>query len=191
MTIKSIMRKAYTRTTSTGKKVYVKAGLIKSVSTSGKKRTDINKKILAKKSRARRATGLPCKSVRLGYTRKAYAKKSGAVVKKSVVAPICLKSRKPRKNPIGPLAKGDLTKFGYKDVKSMTKEKRHRSLTKAIRAHGYLPIIKKLNAIAVLSKNRDKVGSALFKEDQQWLSGLYKKLSPKVKAKKMVIRKSK
>jgi hypothetical protein len=166
MTIKS---KAYTRTSPSGKKVHVK-----SVSTSGKKRTDINKKILAKKSRAL-------------FTRKA---RSGAV-KKSVVAPICLKSRKPRKNLIGPLANGDLTKFGYQNVKSMTKEKRHRSLTKAIRSHGYLPIIRKLNAIAVLSKNRDKVGSALFKEDQQWLSGLYKKLSPKMKAKKMVIRKSK
>lgn len=70
---------------------------------------------------------------------------------------------------IGPLKSGTLGNHGYKSSLSATQ--RHTALRKAIKAHGKDTVIRKLNAVAVLNKNRSPTLSATFRADQQWVSG--------------------
>lgn len=70
---------------------------------------------------------------------------------------------------IGPLKSGTLGNHGYKSSLSVTQ--RHTALRKAIKAHGKDTVIRKLNAVAVLNKNRSPTLSATFRADQQWVSG--------------------
>lgn len=70
---------------------------------------------------------------------------------------------------IGPLKSGTLGNHGYKS--SLSAAQRHAALRKAIKAHGKDTVIRKLNAVAVLNKNRSPTLSATFRADQQWVSG--------------------
>jgi hypothetical protein len=195
-----ILKKGYVRISPSGKKTRISARCIKSTSLSGKKTSVINKQKDIKKSRKQQSAARKTRSLsvrcprgsirRSAYTKKAYVKKSGIRVKKSIVPARCIKSRGSgrRNRVITNLQKGQLSQFGYKNVKSMKTEKRHKSLEKAIRKQGYLPIIKKLNAVYVLSKNTDKLSAGVFKKDQQWVSKKYKSLSKKTKSRDMIKR---
>lgn len=57
-------------------------------------------------------------------------------------------------NKIPPLKKGTLGKYGYKNVRSLSPEKRKRALRKAVKSLGKEKVIKKVNAVAVLNKNK-------------------------------------
>jgi hypothetical protein len=70
----------------------------------------------------------------------------------------------------GPLKKGDLIRFGYSTKKSV--RSRHISVGKAARAYGKGTIIKKLNAVAILNKNRNPVVSKIFREDMKYVQSL-------------------
>lgn len=77
-----------------------------------------------------------------------------------------------------------LSKYGYFDVVNKTKEERITSLTKLI--NYFLPIkgeiatytyiIKALNARYILNKNSNPKTAKLFKEDQNTISKIYKKI---------------
>ena len=65
------------------------------------------------------------------------------------------------------LKKGDLTKYGYHA--DLSEYKRHEALKKALGEYTALSLFRKLNAVYVLNKNRDKKRAATFKADANWV----------------------
>ena len=178
-----IYRKGYTRKSPSGN-APVKGTCIKSRSTSGKKRTDINTRIMKRiKSRQRSASKKTLRAkcpkdmiVRSAYKRRGYTKKSGAKVKSTIVAEGCIKDigRKGKgENVIGPLMKGSLREFGYENVKDLSAVERRIALKKAIKAYGDVGVIKKLNAVSVLTTRTNSKLSNIYKSDMDWVMRNY------------------
>jgi hypothetical protein len=69
--------------------------------------------------------------------------------------------------PIFKLKSGDLTKFGY-HLKSKATT-RHKALGKARKHYPHATMIRKLNALAILHKNKNKVYSRKAKADMNYL----------------------
>jgi hypothetical protein len=65
------------------------------------------------------------------------------------------------------LKKGDLTKYGYHA--DLSESARHEALKKARSEFSSLSLFRKLNAVYVLNKNRDKKRAATFKADANWV----------------------
>ena len=65
------------------------------------------------------------------------------------------------------LKKGHLTKYGYHT--DLSENKRHEALKKALGEYSSLSLFRKLNAVYVLNKNRDKKRAAIFKADAKWV----------------------
>lgn len=63
--------------------------------------------------------------------------------------------------------KGDLTKHGYR-AKSSQKSRR-RSLRKAVAEQGRTHVVRKLNALSVLNRNRSPRLSITFRKDMQFV----------------------
>jgi len=97
-------------------------------------------------------------------TRKAYYRQDGTYVRSHQV---CQK----KKVRIGPLVKGDLTQFGFHFANSAAD--RRVSLHLAIMKYNALSIFRKLNAIAVLQKNRNPTISKKAKADANWIRNNY------------------
>lgn len=70
---------------------------------------------------------------------------------------------------IGPLRKGDLSKFGYSGVTKMNSSDRHVALRKAVEAYGWQSVVRKLNAVAVYTRRVSPHSSKLFKDDMKWV----------------------
>jgi hypothetical protein len=136
----------------------------------------------SRRSHRRRSYGLGPKrgSCRKGYVmRKSYSRKRRGSRRRSHVKSSCIKERGkkgpgrggPRKRKVIPkLHKGELSAFGYHDVKSMSKKKRERSLKKASKKYSPSSLVHKLNALYVLNKNQDRSAAKKFKEDRDWVS---------------------
>ena len=71
------------------------------------------------------------------------------------------------KNVIGPLKKGELKDLGYSTKKSATK--RHRALRRSVKKYGCLSVFRKLNAVAVLNKNKNPSTSKVMLSDRNWV----------------------
>ena len=76
-----------------------------------------------------------------------------------------------RKNVIGPLKKGHLKKCGYSTKKTM--KLRRKSLKCAVKKYGALSTFRKLNAIAILNKNRSSELSKKMIKDRNWVKKTY------------------
>jgi len=74
---------------------------------------------------------------------------------------------------IGPLRKGELAVFGYTNVASLSQNRRHIALSKAVRAYGALSVFRKLNAVHVYTRYTAPVSSAIFKLDRDWIKEYY------------------
>ena len=87
---------------------------------------------------------------------------------------------------IGPLRKGELTKYGYeifqkdrdgkyifesdeKTHKVVSEEKRHKAIRKAIKEYGALGVYRKLDAVAKLSVRTTPQGSKIWEKDRDWV----------------------
>ena len=113
--------------------------------------------------------------LRKGYTRKAYTRSNGTRVKATKVGPSCIKDKgmKGKGEKLFTLKKGTLSQHGYTlDKKAADRRK---TLDKAVKKEGHLPVIRKLNALSILQKNTNPVNSRKFKYDQQWVSRKYVK----------------
>lgn len=75
--------------------------------------------------------------------------------------------------PFGELKKGDLTTFGYTNVKNLKAEERHKALDKAIKDHGALDVMRKLNLLMILNRNTHPTISAIFLRDRNWVQKNY------------------
>lgn len=69
------------------------------------------------------------------------------------------------------LKKNTLRQFGYSSFK--TEEERHVALKKAVKTLGYSAIIKKLNAVKILNKNRNPEVSKKFNKDMIWIQNKF------------------
>ena len=132
------------------------------------------------------------KSCKRGFImRKSYSKKSGSRIKSSCVRSKGLRSRgiKPLK-VIPTLRSGSLSKYGY--AVHETERSRHIALKKALHKYGFSSVIKKLNAVRVLSKNTNPANSIIYKHDIRYLENKYTSRSgnrrSKVKTSKIVNR---
>lgn len=189
-----IYRKAYTRKDKDGKTVRVSGGCIKKQgSTAPRTRARQSPKALR-----RLPAGEKCKPgeiVRDGYVRKAYKRKDGSTVKRTVVKPSCVKDvgragkgkREIQKKY--KLRKGALRALGY-EVKD-TESKRRAALLKAVKS-GKLPVNSlkwKLNAQYVYRKNAPKGSRRYelgqrFRKDFEYLRKLYPPKSELAKGRK-------
>jgi len=129
----------------------------------------------------------PGKILRNPYERKSYRKKDGTLVKGSLVLPSCITDR-------GMPGKGSkkifidpndhlLSEHGYDNVKSLSKSKRQEILVKAIDSLkkkgktemvAFNEIIHRLIGRANLQKKTNPDVYKIFKEDQEFISKMYK-----------------
>ena len=114
-------------------------------------------------------------------SRKSYTKKSGVRVKSTCVKSTSLRSRGIMPKRVLPKLKtGSLTKYGYHihDTKSI----RHKALKKALEAYGFATLIRKLNAVRVLSRNTAPLNSKKYTDDIKYIEKMTN-ASPKRKSK--------
>ena len=115
-----------------------------------------------------------------GYYRKPYTRKDGTKVKgawigKSEVGEACVPDTGlPHKTPasrkvLPKLKKGELGKYGYKDVKNLSTKKRREALEEAVRDAGYATIIRRLNAVANYTVNSDPKAHSIYRSDMKWI----------------------
>ncbi len=74
---------------------------------------------------------------------------------------------------IGPLRSGDLERFGYDNIATLSVAKRHLALAKAVHAYGSLTVWRKLNAIYIYTKRTSPASSRRFKADRNWVNDMY------------------
>ena len=74
---------------------------------------------------------------------------------------------------IGPLKSGELSRFGYDHVITMTVQARRAALDKAVAAYGALSLFRKLNALYVYTRNSSPPSSAIFLMDRNWVRSSY------------------
>ncbi len=67
------------------------------------------------------------------------------------------------------LRKDILGKYGYKDVKKTSKQKRHRALHKAINEEKPLSVYRRLVALSTLNKYKDPTLHDKFRDDAEWI----------------------
>ena len=89
------------------------------------------------------------------------------------VPPTCVKDKGlpgkgiPKGKGIGPLRKGEMTRFGYSSKDSV--EKRRLALKKAVTELGALSVFRKLDAVAKLSLRVAPDSSRIFAVDRDWV----------------------
>ena len=107
--------------------------------------------------------------VRAGYYRKAYTRVDGTRVRGVYVPAKCIKDRGlPGKGKkLFTVTRGALTEYGYST--KLSRDKRHRALSRAARALGRTDVIRKLNAVAVLNRNTNPTVARKFREDMKWV----------------------
>lgn len=126
-------------------------------------------------------------TLRAGYTKKAYTRKSGTRVHSSLAHPACIprrgkSGRKTKIFAIDPKSDHYLSQFGYVDIVNKDQATRHAALHKLI-AHleaehskmaAWNYVIKALNYRALVNRNTNPQVSRLMKADQRAISKLYK-----------------
>jgi hypothetical protein len=68
---------------------------------------------------------------------------------------------------------GDLKKYGYSQIVDLTQEEREDALRKAIKAYGSLTVLKKVNAIRVLTKRTNPKLSKILGEDVKFIQTIH------------------
>ena len=74
---------------------------------------------------------------------------------------------------IGRLREGELARFGYKGVKTLSVVVRRQALAQAVRAYGSLTVWRKLNALMIYTRRTSPATSAAVKADMDWIRGMY------------------
>ncbi len=74
---------------------------------------------------------------------------------------------------IGPLRVGELARFGYEHVTSLTTGRRHLALARAVSTYGALSVFRKLNAVYVYTRRTSPASSRIFKADRDWVKATY------------------
>ena len=133
-----------------------------------------------KRSRRRSYSKKKCPRGSISRLSYSYRKKSLGG-KKIKVRASCIKSRglrsrgKRTRRVLPLLKKGSLTKFGYTVHESA--DTRRKALHKALKEYGYSSLIKKLNAVRLLTRNTSPGNSKIYDSDIKYLQNLSPKKS--------------
>lgn len=166
----TILRKGYTKKSGTR----VSSKCIRATSQSGKKSSLSQKRRLSRLQKehllARQKFGTPrCSKGEI--LREGYRRRSSSRSKGTWVSPICIpsKTNRPHGKQLFILEKDDLSPYGYKDVKHLSKHSRQVALSKVLKQVKPLPLFRKLNALYVVNKNQNPQLARIFKEDSKWV----------------------
>lgn len=113
--------------------------------------------------------------VRKGSWVNGYYRRDGTYVAEHYRKAVCVKDTGvPGKTPkskkvLPPLEKGGLGKYGYENVKKTKAGDRRKSLTKAVKKEGYLPILRRLVLVANYNKNSDVEAHKRMRADVEWM----------------------
>jgi hypothetical protein len=114
---------------------------------------------------------LKCKSRET--LRKSYIRKNGTKVKQTCVKRSSNKVKKSIIKKFKPmilsLKKGQLKKYGYKNVKTLGVRKRRQSLAKAINNYGAKKVFSKLGAVKTLHKNKNIDLARKYLNNMVWI----------------------
>lgn len=119
------------------------------------------------------------KIFRKGYVRKAYTKQDGtkvaeAKVPGTYVKDVGLPGKTPEYKRVLPkLEKGELSKYGYKNIKELPKEERQDAIDKAVKAYTPLSVYKKLNAVRNYIKNTSPKAYKKMGNDMKYIKREY------------------
>lgn len=173
-----IWRSGYVRKASkkTSKKIPIRGKCIKATSQTGEKTSVLSRQYLKERKDvqelAREKFGVPkCKKgeiIREGYRR---GSKSG---KQVWVPPTCIESKGKvkgfKQERLFYIEPGRLSKYGYDELFAKSDAERHTALRKAFAAgEKPLSISRRLNALAIVTKNTNPKLSQKFKEDSEWV----------------------
>lgn len=117
-----------------------------------------------KKRKSRKACP-PGKIPRASYTR--HVINSTGSRKPVSVKSTCVKGSVSKVPVIGPLRKGELKRFGYSY--KLPETVRHDAMKAAIKNLGALDVYRKLDAVAKLSKTKNKEAHMAFSADRDWI----------------------
>lgn len=78
--------------------------------------------------------------------------------------------------------KHSLHTFGYSS--KLKAADRREKLGKAVKKKGYLPIMRRVNAIAIVNRNRNPTASKKFRADVEWLKKKFRKKRNSTRMKK-------
>ena len=165
-----IYRKSYTRTRKNGKRIHVKGACIPSQT-----RYSSSPSTSCVRMRGFPIAKRTLRSCPKGYIKRAAYVRSSKRGARTHVPEQCIRDRGlPGKGfrgsrGIGPLRKGELTKYGYQTIRERSVSERRTALRKAIQEFGSLGVWRKLNAIAVYTKHTSPALHALYKEDMNWI----------------------
>jgi hypothetical protein len=70
---------------------------------------------------------------------------------------------------IGRLRVGELARFGYDHVVTLSVGHRHLALSRAVATYGALSVFRKLNAVYVYTRRTSPASSRIFKADRDWV----------------------
>lgn len=179
-----IMRSGYI--TKTGKNI--KSTCIAAQSNSGEKTSDIIKDYLKAKEKVHELARKKFSKESSKKCSKGYIKKEGykvnshkshskngkeIVVKEHWIKPECIKSQLNRSTKgekvIVIIEKDVLGKYGYKNIKELSEQKRHVSLHRAINENKPLSIYRRIVALATLNRNKDYKLYEILKNDANWI----------------------
>jgi hypothetical protein len=171
-----ILRAAYTK--KSGARVLAKC--ISRVSPYLERYSNFQKRTLGKMTRRlrgyTRAYRGNSKMCAKGFTlRKAYVPYKVSGERGRLVKAACITKRGSSTSgvKIGPIRKGELTKYGYADVGLLRVVARRDALKKAVSELGSLSVWKKLNVIYLYNKNKNPPLSEKFLADRNWVKATY------------------
>ena len=166
----------------------VKSNCITVQSNSGEKTSDIIKDYLKAKEKVHKLarkkfskeSSKKCSKghiMREGYkvnSHKSHSKNGKEIViKEHWVKPECIKSQLNRSTKgekvIIIIEKDILGKYGYKNIKELSEQKRHIFLHKAIKENKPLSIYRRIVALSTLNKNKDHKLYKILKDDANWI----------------------
>lgn len=145
------------------------------ITNKGKSPRKVGGKKLSLKKSARKYGGIKCSSGQV--VRKSYTTKKGTIVSKTCIRDLGKPGKySPKKGekPIK-LSTNDLSIYGYSDIKHRTNEQRRIALKKAVASNGYLKVMRKVNALSVLTKTTDPIFSHRTRQDVEWLKKSFSK----------------
>lgn len=74
---------------------------------------------------------------------------------------------------IGPLRQGELARYGYSRVATLSVGERRAALKKAVAAYGSLTVWRKLNALSIYTRRTSPATSRTVKSDMDWVRATY------------------
>lgn len=102
--------------------------------------------------------------------RRAYVRQDGTRVASTCVPDKGLPGKTPAKRKVLPKpTAGNLSKYGYDDVKHTPAAQRRAALTKGVKDAGYATIIRRVNLIANYNKRSDPRTHQIMRSDIAWM----------------------